>query len=271
MPKAIVVANSDKPRALELAGAAERELRALGAEVRVSTARDEDLSGEGAHLAVVFGGDGTVLGAVASLGENPPAVLAFNIGHLGYLAENPPEGMRDILREAFAGRLQASRRMLLEGGVDGGRRTVALNEFVVSHRQSGRPLAMTVTVGGEELMRLRGDGVIIATPTGSTAYSLSAGGPVVSPEVSAIVFTPLCPHHLANRPLVLDTAEILAVTHESDMAVEVVADGRQCLDLEPGRELTVGVSPRSVTFLRQTRGRHRLLREKLGWGWRVDG
>lgn len=271
MTKVVVIANSDKPRALELADAAERELKRLGADVVVSTTRGEDLSGHKADLAVVFGGDGTVLGAVPSLGEALPDILAFNIGHLGYLAENPPEGLKDILPEALAGRLRASQRMMVEGAVEGGRRDVALNEFVVSHRQNSRPLSLSVKVDGEELMQLRGDGIIISTPTGSTAYSLSAGGPVASPDLSAMVLTPLCPHQLANRSLVLNPAETVSVSHHSDMAVEVLADGRHFMDLACGQELTVGVSPRRVTFLYQARGRYKLLREKLGWGWRADG
>lgn len=271
MPRVVVIANSDKPRALDLARAAQSELERLGAEVILSTRRGEDLSGHDAHLAVVFGGDGTVLGAVSSLGDESPAILAFNTGHLGYLAENPPEGMRDILGEAFAGRLQASHRMMIEGGVEGRGKIAALNEFVISYRQNSRPLAMSVKVDGEELMQLRGDGVIVATPTGSTAYSLSAGGPVTSPELSAIVFTPLCPHQLANRSLVLNPAETIGVIHHGDMPVEVMADGSHFLNLLNGEEFFVRLSKRRVTFLYQSRGRYRLLREKLGWGWRAGG
>lgn len=271
MPRVIVIANSDKPRAIELAGVAERELKCLGADPIVSTRQGEDLSGHDAHLAVVFGGDGTVLGAVSSLGDESPAILAFNTGHLGYLAENPPERLREILREAFEGKLQVSHRMMIEGGVEGGRRIAALNEFVLSYRQNSRPLAMSVNVDGEELMQVRGDGIIIATPTGSTAYSLSAGGPVASPELSALVLTPLCPHQLANRSLVLNPAESVGIRHHGEQPVEVIADGRHFLDLRNGEEFGVGLSKRRVTFLYQFRGRYRLLREKLGWGWRVGG
>lgn len=278
MRRVVILANSEKPRALELARAAEREAANLGAEALVSTREGEDLSGAGAQLAVVFGGDGTVLGAVSALGEAAPPVLAFNTGHLGYLAENPPDAMRDILRQAFEGGLQESRRMMIEGLIGGVPVAAALNEFIVSYRRNNRPLSMSVTVDGEELMRLRGDGVIIATPTGSTAYSLSAGGPVMSPELSAIVFTPLCPHQLANRSLVLNPAETIGVTHHGsgsggggDIPAEVIADGRHFHDLPPGEEFTVRVARRRVTFLRQARGRYRLLREKLGWGWRAGG
>ncbi len=271
MRRVAIIANSGKSRALELAAAAERESVRLGAEAIVSAREGEDLSGLGAHLAVVFGGDGTVLGAVASLGGTPPPILAFNTGHLGYLAENPPEAMKDILRQAFDGALQASHRMMIEGGLEGGPRAAVLNEFIVSCRRNHRPMAMSVTVDGEELMQLRGDGVIIATPTGSTAYSLSAGGPVASPELSAIVFTPLCPHQLANRSLMLNPAETLRVVHHGDMPVEVIADGKHFVDLPGGEAFTVGLSRRRVTFLYQSRGRYRLLREKLGWGWRAGG
>lgn len=272
MHRIVVVANRDKPEALKLAREAERELLELGREAVVSTGPEDDLSPHRADLAVVFGGDGTVLSAVRRLGAEPPPILAFNTGHLGYLAENSPDSMPAILAEAFEGGLWRSRRMMIEGGVAGsGSMAAALNEFVISFRHNHRQLTLSVKVDGEELMVVRGDGMIISTPTGSTAYSLSAGGPVASHELAAVILTPLCPHQLANRSLVLNPAETVGVSHHGDHTVEVMADGHQCADLARGEEFTVRRSDRSVTFLHRPRGRYKLLREKLGWGWRVDG
>ncbi len=140
-------------------------------------------------------------------------------------------------------------------------------EIVLSNRQNRRQLLLSVRVDGEELMHLRGDGLICATPTGSTAYSLSAGGPVLSPEMAGILLTPLCPHQLAIRPLVLNPAETVGISHNEAESAVMTADGRFCGMLEKGEELRVGVSSRTVRFLYQPRGRYRLLREKLGWGW----
>lgn len=268
-----IIANQDKPRAGKLAARAAGELELLGAEVHLVASRDEDASAFQPHLVVVFGGDGTVLGAVAGLGPEPPDILAFNVGHLGYLAENPPECMSEILRQALAGELRSSKRMMIEAHVNNETRRwteYALNEFVLAYRHNRRQLPFSVRVDGEELMDIRGDGVIIATPTGSTAYCLSAGGPVASPELAAIILAPLCPHQLANRSLVLNAGETVGVTHHGDGEVEVIADGRFCIGLERGEEIRIGLSRRQVNFLSQPRGRYKLLREKLGWGWKAD-
>lgn len=269
----LIVANRDKAPAMGLAGAAGRELESLGRRAVVSCDRDDDLSRYAPEMVVVFGGDGTVLGAVGALGPEPPPILAFNVGRLGYLAENPPENMKELLRLAVEDRLPCTSRCMIEGGVSGSRRQwrdFALNEFAISYRQNRRQLLLSVKVDGEELMELRGDGLILATPTGSTAYSLSAGGPVANPEMSAILLTPLCPHQLAIRPLILHPGETVGLSHCDNHAVEVMADGRPCFNLEKGEEMLVRVSPRKVRFLYQPRGRYMLLREKLGWGWDED-
>lgn len=269
MRNVVVVANQDKPGAAALAEQAEQELRRLGAEVTISTEYGADLSGGQYDLAVVFGGDGTVLGAISALGGNPPPIAAFNLGHLGYLAENPSERMTAILGKALRFELQRSTRMMIEATVDGNAdwKKVALNEFVFSFRQNRRQMNLTISVDGEELMDLRGDGVIVSTPTGSTAYSLSAGGPVASPVLPAIILTPLCPHQLANRSLVLDPGETVEIIHNNDGPIEVIGDGESCLELHKGERLRVRTSAKQVAFLYENRGRYRLLREKLGWGW----
>lgn len=269
MLRVVVIVNGDKPGAVDLAERAEKELAALGADVHLSLDHHEDFGKAHYDFAVVFGGDGTVLGAIAALGTYVPELVAFNLGHLGYLAENTPESLSEVLHGAVAGTLSASRRMMIEAEVEGRpeTRVCALNEFVLSQRLSGRLLPVSIRVEDEELMRFRGDGIIIGTPTGSTAYSLSAGGPVASPEMEAIIVTPLCPHQLANRSVILDPGEVVKVEHHSDQPVGLLGDGRFCFDVAKGEELTVRASMKRVTFLRLPRGRYTLLREKLGWGW----
>lgn len=269
MPHVVIIANRDKPGAVELAEKAELELAALGVDVDVSTSPGDVLDKRHYEVAVVFGGDGTVLSAIDALGRYVPEIVAFNLGHLGYLAENPPELLSEVLRGAVSGTLAASRRMMVEAEVEGrgGERVFALNEFVLAQRLNGRLLPVSIRVDGEELMRFRGDGIIVGTPTGSTAYSLSAGGPVASPEMEAIIVTPLCPHQLANRSVVLDPAEVAMVEHYSEQPVGLLADGRFCFDLCREEKLVIRASMRRVTFLSLPRGKYTLLRDKLGWSW----
>ncbi len=272
MSRLVIFANPDKPEAPRLAAEAEREAVSMGAEVFLSTRLDDDLGRFRPDLAAVFGGDGTVLAAVAGLGAEPPPIVAFNLGHLGYLANNHPECSIELIRDALAGRLQASPRMMIEATLSSPRRAwkrSALNEFILTPRQRGRQLPLSIWVDGEELMDLRGDGIIVATPTGSTAYALSAGGPVVSPELSAIILAPICPHQLSNRSLVLGPGETVRMRHFSDKAVELLTDGRFALDLEKDETLEVRASPTVIRFLSPATGRYQLLREKLGWGWTV--
>jgi NAD+ kinase len=273
LSRIVIVANPDKPDALSLAGEAEREAARLGLDVRLSTRIGEDLAGLAPDFAAIFGGDGTVLGAVAALGENPPPILAFNLGRLGYLAENPPDGFPELIRRALAGELRESVRMRLEANLKSARRQwrrAALNEFVLASRLNRRLLPLSAWVDGEELMNIRGDGIVVATPTGSTAYALAAGGPVASPELSAIILAPICPHQLANRSLVLDPAEMVSLRHFSDRPVGLLADGLPCLEMEGEETLEVRTSASRIRFLSAAAGRYKLLREKLGWGWKAD-
>lgn len=269
MHHVIVIANSDKPGAVKMAEKAEMELAALGVDVDVSTGRHDSLDNYHYDLAVVFGGDGTVLGAIEALGRYVPEIVAFNLGHLGYLAENSPESMTEVLKGAVCGTLAVSRRMMIEAQREGNdaEKVFALNEFVLAQRLNGRLLPVSIRVDGEELMRFRGDGIIVGTPTGSTAYSLSAGGPVASPDLEAIIATPLCPHQLANRSVVLDPAEVVTLEHYCEQPVSLMADGRFCFDMDREEKLVIRTSARRVTFLSLPKGRYSLLRDKLGWSW----
>lgn len=274
MTRVVIFANPDKPEALRLADDTSAKLAAAGFEVYATTRMGEDLSLQRPDLAAVFGGDGTVLGAVAGLGVSPPPIVAFNMGRLGYLANNPPEQVIEVIRDAVAGRLITSRRITIEANLQSRHRkwrARALNEFVLSSRVRGRQLHLSARVGGEALMDIRGDGIIVATPTGSTAYALSAGGPVTSPELAAVILTPLCPHQLANRPLVLDPDETVRLSHGCDQPVELFADGRHCIELGRDETVEIGVSQTVVRLLSPREGKYTLLREKLGWGRDADG
>ncbi len=273
MSRVVVVANPDKPEAVRLAGEAERHLMLHGVDVLLSLSLGDALGGFAADLAVVFGGDGTVLGAVARLGNEPPPILAFNMGRLGYLADNPPGRMPELIRDALSGWLQTSRRMMIDAALsagDGRWTSTALNEFALVSRHCARLLPISVWVNGEELMDIRADGIILSTATGSTAYALSAGGPVASPELEAIILAPVCPHQLANRSLIIDPGETVELLHHGESPVELLVDGRFCRNVMRGEKLLFRKSSKVIRLLSPARGRYKVLREKLGWGWKAD-
>lgn len=273
MADIVVVANPHKPEAVRLAEEVVERF-SPGGRVLVSYGYEDDLTEERADMVVVFGGDGTVLGAVQRFAGRPPPILAFNVGRLGYLAGNAPECVSDRIEEALAGKLVSSSRMMLEAGVMTGGEWVwgalALNEIVISPFRSGRMIPLSVRVDDEDVMFNRGDGIIVATPTGSTAYALSAGGPVASPALDAVIIAPICPHQLANRPLVLGPEEKVRICCYGEQSVSLMVDGVRDRRVDPGSTVEVGVSTRRVQLLSPPRGKFKILREKLGWGWGED-
>ena len=271
MADIIVIANPDKPEALHLAEGVQDSFAGRRERIRVSIEHGEDLSECAADMVVVFGGDGTVLNAVQRFGGRIPPILAFNIGRLGYLAGNSSEKVMETIEDAVAERLASSSRMMLEAKIaeaDGREwRVTALNEVVISPSRPGRMIPLALEVDGEDVMFSRGDGIIVATPTGSTAYALSAGGPVASPELNAIIVAPICPHQLANRPLVLGPDEKLRLEHSGDQPVGLTVDGTRSHRAGSGAVIEVGRAAHRVRLLSPPRGKFKTLREKLGWGW----
>jgi NAD+ kinase len=232
--------------------AARRLVAALAGRVALS---GEDLSGKpdlattDADLVVVLGGDGAILSAARSLGDLPVPVLGINFGHLGFLA-----GVRTSELEAAADevivarRYRVSRRMRLVASVHraGGEPEevlVGLNDAVVE-RWSPRSISVDLVVDGEVATTYRGDGVIVATPTGSTAHSLAAGGPIVEPEMEAFVVSPICAHSVANRPLILGPGQTIRMrVGAGSRRPGLAVDGQVLVDLSEGDEVEVRRSP----------------------------
>ncbi len=271
MATIVIVVNPDKPEAMRMAQDAETMLAARKYRVVTSLAYDDDLTGVDAVMAIVFGGDGTVLGAVQRFGGYAPPILAFNVGRLGYLAGNPPAGVVERISDALAGNLSSSSRMMLEVRVTGARGSdwsaLALNEVVLSPSTPGRMVPLSLVVDGEDVMFTRGDGIIVSTPTGSTAYALSAGGPVASPGLDAMIVAPICPHQLANRPLVLSPDEHIRLGHSDDDPIDLTVDGMRSVKVDPAATVEVVASSRRTQLLSPPLGKFMILREKLGWGW----
>lgn len=163
-----------------------------------------------ADMALVFGGDGTILNACRKLVESDIPVLGINLGHLGYLAAAEPNGCIETLKKVVYGDYTVERRITLEAEING-KKYLGVNEAVLDRGGSPHLVKVTVSVNGHEVDFLRADGMMVATPTGSTAYNLSAGGPVVVPTARTLVMTPICAHSLAARPIVVGEEDVISL------------------------------------------------------------
>ena len=234
----------------------------------------EDIGRE-TDVVIAFGGDGTLLDAASAVAhsEYDAPLLGINLGRLGFLTDVGRADMLEALGHLVAGRATTDTRLLLEGRVvrNGGvvAQHLALNDIVVTRGALARMIEIDVSVDGEFVSHVKADGLIVATATGSTAYNLSAGGPILLPSADALVVTPLAPHALANRPVVLPaTARIeLRPAVEPDTDPVVTFDGQYGVPLEPGDVVIMGRAPRVLRLMRTSSRTHfGMLREKLKWG-----
>ncbi|MFZ9108858.1 MAG: NAD(+)/NADH kinase [Ilumatobacteraceae bacterium] len=234
-------------------------------------ASDRDASD--ADMVVVLGGDGTVLRAVSMLNGAPVPILGVNVGVLGYLTEVGIDGALSAVQKSLAGRRDEDfvidERMLLQVSVAKKDQpsTVwrALNEAVLEKQQSGHTVWIDVAVNHELFERYSADGVIVATPTGSTAYSMSARGPVVSPRHRAVIVTPVSPHMNFDRSLVLGPEEHLSMTVAGTRPVDVSIDGRRVVSLTTGDVVTFSPDSCTAHFIRFSPPKfHQILRSKFG-------
>jgi NAD+ kinase len=223
-------------------------------------------------LVFVIGGDGTLL-SVARRAPSGTPVLGINVGVLGFLAGLRRDEALPRLDEVLSGGFREDHRRRLDVSVPAGlhRGTYrALNDAVLNKETIARISTFSVSVAGKPVARFRADGVIVATPTGSTAYNLSAGGPILHPQLPAIVITPICPHSLAQRPLVVRASEtigLVVIDHGRREGLHLTLDGQEGFPVRPGTPIEVRSSASSVTLLRAPESDHfRKLAEKLNWG-----
>ena len=228
-------------------------------------------------LIVVLGGDGTLLSVARSAAAAEVPVIGINYGSLGFLTSTVRAESEAAIDDLLAGRYVSTSRMMLRASVapadepDGG--TVSeirdvLNDAVVNKTALARIVELEVTIDGNFVSRYRADGLIAATPTGSTAYSLASGGPIVLPEVEAIVLSPISPHSLANRPLVLPgEARIRVRLLSEDQDIVLTLDGQEGIPVHPGEAVSIERSPyRFELLLTGQRSYFEVLRTKLRWG-----
>ena len=230
---------------------------------------------EKVDLMIVLGGDGTLLAVARAIGGRPVPILGVNLGTLGFLAETAQEELFEALEEVLAGRFLLERRMRLEVAVERTGEVIgsylALNDAVLARTALSRVVDLEVRADGAEVATYFGDGLIVATPTGSSAYSLSAGGPLVLPGVEAIVLTPICPHTLTQRPLVLPhTCHVEVRVHDPrDGNVQLTVDGQVGSELREHDRVAVRRSEHPAHLLVPPgRSRFEVMRTKLRWGAR---
>ncbi len=235
---------------------------------RESLARDVD-------VVIAFGGDGTLLNAASAVahGAHDTPVLGVNLGHLGFLTEVGRHDMHRALEAVVSGRVTIETRLLLAGRVartgDPGTVRLALNDIVLTRGALSRMIEIDVHVDDRFVCHVKADGIIVATATGSTAYNLSAGGPILHPAVDALVFTPIAPHTLTLRPLVLPATArvVLSPVVESESDVVLTFDGQFGVPIQAGDVVTIDRSPRVLRLVRTSGRTHfDMLREKLKWG-----
>lgn len=222
-----------------------------------------------ADLVLSVGGDGTMLRSVRLLGGAPVPLLGVNIGALGYLTEVEPDMLGEALKRFTAGAVEGAwhvdERMMLDVAVNGERVGRALNEAVVEKAEAGHTVRLVASIDGEPFTSYAADGLIVATPTGSTAYSLSARGPIVSPRHRALLLTPVSPHMLFDRTLVLDPSEVVEIEVTGHRRAELAVDGQPVAALDDGDVVRCAPSDATARFVRFGVERyHQILKAKFG-------
>ncbi len=238
-------------------------LKLKGQRVTVRVAEEDGGKNAGGEMPpdgdcmIVLGGDGTVLQAAREAAQIP--IIGVNLGNLGYMTEIEPSGLEEALERLVAGDYMQESRMMLEGRVDlvsgGSREGWALNDIVLSRSGSLQIIKFTIYVNGQFLNHYNADGMIVTTPTGSTGYNLSAGGPLVEPGAELIMLTPICPHSLNQRSIILSPRDIIEIgipelREDRVQTVEVSFDGSQAVPLRTGDRIRIRRSEKVTEFIR---------------------
>ena len=222
---------------------------------------------------IVLGGDGTLLGAARKMGIYGIPILGVNLGGLGFLTETSHSELPEMLRLMIENKLDIQERTMLKAAVKREEKEIfsfsVLNDAVINKRTLARIIDLEVYINKEFLTIFRADGLIISTPTGSTAYNLSAGGPIVHPTVGAFIITPICPFTLSNRPIIVPDSSVIEVKirEKNDSSVVLTLDGQVGFDLKYNDKIMLSKSPYVIRLLKPSnRSYFHILRTKLKWG-----
>lgn len=236
--------------------------------------KKEEILGK-ADLAVVLGGDGTLLKTARRLQRKKTLVFGVNFGTLGFLTEATPDKMIESLKKIFSKQYHIDRRSVLRATIYRKNKKentfLALNDVVINQGAFARLIKIDLGVDNRKVVNFKADGLIIATPTGSTAHSLSAGGPIVHPKIESLVLTPICPSSLSMRPIVLPDTRQLTVTietqrREENAIIGLTIDGQDMIDLKYGDQIKIRRSKRYFYLARTGNRYYKMLRGKLHWG-----
>lgn len=285
-----VITKQNKPEAVAIAGRLMEWLREKGTEVYIEEEIEKVLDLKRAppflnvlkkeeipsrvEMIIVLGGDGTLLSVARLVGSQGVPILGVNLGGLGFLTEITLEELNRVLERVIQGDFMTDERVVLHAAVIRRQERMAeftvLNDAVINKGALARIIDLETTINGEYLTTFKSDGLILSTPTGSTAYNLSAGGPIVYPSLHCIIITPICPHTLTNRPIMIpDDVEVRAVLKSKQQEVILTLDGQQGFVLEYEDVVEVKKAQGKI-FLIKSPYRHyfEVLREKLKWGER---
>ena len=224
-------------------------------------------------LLITIGGDGTILSTIRELGDKKIPIFGIHIGGLGFLTQTNSENCLDSLNEILQNRFSTVDRMLLKTVVDGKNKQsfYALNDIVIDHGNSPRILETNISISNTHLNKYKSDGIIICTPLGSTAYSLSAGGPIITPWLDVISLTPICPHSLSARPILLPSDDTVSIQfNEEQIGMKITIDGQISFEIDYTTKITVSKSKNMARFIKLDDSDYFLtLRSKMGWSGNV--
>ena len=231
---------------------------------------DYDEIGAEADLAVVQGGDGSMLNAARSLAAHRVPLVGVNQGRLGFMTDIASSKMLEAMAQILSGRYALEERTMLAAEVSRGGKsalsTLALNDAVVNRGAVGRLIEFLVHIDGEFLYDLRSDGLIVATPTGSTAYALSSNGPILQPSVPGFALVPICPHTLSNRPIMVSDRSVIEITLKRSIDARLHFDGQMECDLHENDRVVLRRAEHTITFVHPPGYSYfAMLREKLHW------
>ncbi|SEK44179.1 NAD+ kinase [Atopomonas hussainii] len=236
------------------------------------------MMGEICDLVIVVGGDGSLLGAARALARYKVPVLGVNRGSLGFLTDIRPDQLEEKVAEVLDGQYTVESRFLLECVVRRGETPIgqadALNDIILHPGKSTRMIEFELFIEGQFVCSQKADGLIVATPTGSTAYALSAGGPIMHPKLDAMVVVPMYPHTLSSRPMVVDGNSELKIVVSHDMSIypQVSCDGQNHVTCAPGDTITIYKKAQKLRLIHPLdHNFYEVCRTKLGWGSRLGG